>query len=104
MAPRQRLRHIFNPYNIIDLVAILPTLSEMILPLFGLSFNIAFIRTLRVIRVFRIFRFLRFVADGDFFFGRINVSILRIMRLGLTILMIFFVSSGLFFPCGKPDQ
>jgi voltage-gated potassium channel len=99
---RQRLRHIFNPYNIIDLVAILPTLSEMILPLFGLSFNIAFIRTLRVIRVFRIFRFLRFVADGDFFFGRINLSILRIMRLGLTILMIFFVSSGLFFHVESP--
>lgn len=99
---RQRLRHVVNPYNVIDLVAILPTLSEMILPLFGLSFNIAFIRTLRVVRVFRIFRFLRFVADGDFFFGKINLSILRITRLGLIILMIFFVSSGLFFHVESP--
>ena len=99
---RQRLRHVINPFNVIDLVAILPTLSEMILPLFGLSFDIAFIRTLRAIRVFRIFRFLRFVADGDFFFGKINVSILRITRLGLTILIIFFVSSGLFFDVESP--
>lgn len=93
----KRLKHIFNIYSIIDLIAILPGLSEMILPIFGLSMDIAFVHTLRAFRVFRIFRFLRFTADPIFFFGKIRMSALRIMRLILTILIIFFISSGLFY-------
>jgi len=52
---------------------------------------------LRAVRVFRIFRFLRFTADADFFFGSITTPLLRALRLILTILMIFFISSGLFY-------
>ena len=99
---RNRLKHVFDVYNLIDLVAILPTLSELILPAFGLAFNMSFFYTLRAFRVFRIFRFLRFTADGDFFFGQIPTSALRLLRLVLTILIIFFVSSGLFFHVENP--
>jgi voltage-gated potassium channel len=47
--------------------------------------------------VFRIFRFLRFTADPDFFFGNLTWQVLKVVRLFLTIFMIFFISSGLFF-------
>jgi voltage-gated potassium channel len=50
-----------------------------------------------MIRVLRIFRFLRFTADPYFFFGTITLRFLNLIKLILTILMIFFISSGLFF-------
>ncbi len=94
---KSRLRQLIDVYGIVDFIAILPTLSLLILPLFGLTPNFGFIKVIRVIRVFRIFRFLRFAADPHFFFGRITMRLLNLIRLFLTILMIFFISSGLFF-------
>jgi len=69
----------------------------LIMPLFGITLNIGFIKIIRCLRVFRIFRFLRFTADPDFFFGSITMQLLKEIRLFLTIFMIFFISSGLFF-------
>lgn len=94
---RNRLKHIINIYSIIDLLAILPTLMLFIFPV-----NMGFIKLIRVFRVFRIFRFLRFTVDTDFFFGSITMSLLKIFRLILTILIIFFVSSGLFWYIESP--
>jgi len=96
-AARSRLKQLVDIYSIIDLVAILPTLSVIILPLFGITLNIGFIRFIRAFRPFRIFRFLRFAADPDFFFGSVPMQFLKVTRLFLTILIIFFISSGLFF-------
>ena len=96
-AAKNRLRQLFDIYSIVDLVAIVPTISLLVLPLFGVSPNLGFIKAIRGIRVFRIFRFLRFTADSQFFFGSITHRFLNIIRLILTILMIFFISSGLFF-------
>jgi voltage-gated potassium channel len=94
---KRRLRQLLDIYSIIDLIAILPTLSLLILPLFGITLDIGFVKLIRIFRVFRIFRFLRFTADPDFFFGSIPVQVLKVVRLFLTIFMIFFISSGLFF-------
>ncbi|MBC8433865.1 MAG: ion transporter [Desulfobacterales bacterium] len=96
-ASQNRLRQLGDVYSIIDLIAILPTLSVIFLPLIGITLDIGFIRFIRAFRTFRIFRFLRFAADGDFFFGSITPQLLKVTRLFLTILMIFFISSGLFF-------
>lgn len=96
-AATERKRQIFDIYSIIDLLAILPTLSLLILPLFGVSLDIGFMRMLRGFRIFRIFRFLRFTADPDFFFGSITWQLLKVIRLVFTIIMIFFISAGLFF-------
>lgn len=95
-APR-RLRQLCDIYSVIDLIAILPSIAMMALPALGLSANIGFIRMLRIFRVFRIFRFLRFTADPDFFFGRISWPLLNVIRLVFTIIMIFFISAGLFY-------
>ena len=92
-----RLRQITNIYSIIDLIAILPTLSILILPAFGFTPNIGLLRIIRGFRVFRIFRFLRFTADADFFFGTFTQSFLTVLRLIITIFMIFFISAGLFY-------
>ncbi|MFC1516469.1 ion transporter [Thermodesulfobacteriota bacterium] len=96
-AAEDRLRQLVDVYSIIDLVAILPTLSMIFLPMFGITLDIGFIRFIRAFRTLRIFRFLRFTADEDFFFGSITPQLLKVTRLFLTILMIFFISSGLFF-------
>lgn len=96
-AAKSRLKQLVDIYSIIDLIAILPTISMLVLPHFDIIFNIGFIKLIRSFRIFRIFRFLRFTADPDFFFGSITVQLLKVIRLFLTILMIFFISSGLFF-------
>ena len=94
---KSRFKQLVDIYSIIDLVAILPTLSLLILPLFGIALNFNFVKLIRVLRVFRIFRFLRFTADPDFFFGSLTLHVLEVVKLFLTIFMIFFISSGLFF-------
>jgi len=88
---RNRVKHIFNIFSLIDLAAILP-IFFIFFPT-AAPLKIGFIR---VIRILRIFRFLRFTADPIFFFGTISPRILKIVRLLFTILIIFFVSSGLF--------
>jgi voltage-gated potassium channel len=96
-AARSRLRQLIDVYSIIDLVAILPTLSLLIFPVFGVTLDLRFIKGIRIFRVARVFRFLRFTADPDFFFGSITTPLLKAVRLFMTIFIIFFVSSGLFF-------
>ena len=94
---KNRLKQLIDVYSIVDLIAIIPTLSLLVLPLFGIALNIGFLRVIRMIRVLRIFRFLRFTADPNFFFGTITLRLLNLIKLFLTIFMIFFISSGLFF-------
>lgn len=94
---KNRLKQLVDVYSIIDLIAILPTLALLVLPAFGITLDLGFVKLIRIFRVFRIFRFLRFTADPDFFFGSITMQLLKVVRLVLTIFMIFFISSGLFF-------
>lgn len=96
-AAKSRLKQLVDIYSIIDLIAILPTISMLVFPHFDITINIGFIKLIRSLRIFRIFRFLRFTADPDFFFGSITMQLLKVIRLFLTILIIFFISSGLFF-------
>ncbi len=96
-AAKSRLRQVVDIYSMIDLIAILPTLAMLIFPFFGIVPNFGILKIIRGFRVFRIFRFLRFTADTDFFFGSISVHMLKVIRLLFTIMMIFFISSGLFY-------
>lgn len=81
-----------SPYALIDLLAILPTFAVLLLPS-PLAANIGFLRVLRVVRILRFFRF---TQDEEFFFGTVSAQTLRVMKLLLTVLSIFFVSAGLF--------
>ena len=92
-----RWRQLIDIYSIIDLLAILPVLILLIANGFGATVGIGFVKIIRSFRVFRIFRFLRFTTNPDFFFGNISVHFLNVLRLLLTILIIFFISSGLFY-------
>ncbi len=96
-AAPKRWKQVRDIYSIIDLIAILPTLPLLVLPLFGIELDLGFIQMIRGFRVFRIFRFLRFTADPEFFFGRITTQLLKVVRLVFTIIMIFFISAGLFY-------
>lgn len=88
-----RVGEFFNGYTLVDLLSILPTLVVFLLP-GGVVVNIGFLRALRVVRVLR---FYRFTKERGFFFGTVSRGTLRVMKLLLTVLTIFFVSAGLFY-------
>ncbi|MCP5049170.1 MAG: ion transporter [bacterium] len=88
---RNRLKYLFDIYSIFDVIAILPVLIGLFTP--DTAVSLGFIR---IIRVLRVFRFLRFTADPVFFFGTISTHLLKVIRLLFTIMLIFFISSGLF--------
>jgi len=97
-----RREYIRDPYSIIDLLAIAPTLIVLALPVAGTWIDVRFIQIIRVLSVFRIFRFLRFMSSGHRLFGLITLGMLNVVRLVVTILIIFFVSSGLFYFAESP--
>ncbi|WP_439027147.1 ion transporter [Haloarchaeobius sp. DT45] len=90
-----RLEEATDFYTVVDLLAILPTISLLLSP--GLSLFALDISFLRVLRVVRFMRFYRFTQDEEFFFGSISAHELRVLKLLLTVLTIFFVSAGLFY-------
>ncbi len=95
-APR-RWKHFRDAYSVIDLVAIMPTLILMALPSSFVVYDIKFVQILRVLTVFRIFRFLRFISRDHMLFGTISLGMINVARLILTIIIFFFVYSGLFY-------
>jgi voltage-gated potassium channel len=90
----QRVAEILNSYTMVDLLAIVPTFAVLVFPLSAVALNVGFLRVLRVVRVLR---FYRFTKDAEFFFGTVSDNTLRAVKLLLTVLVIFFVSAGLFF-------
>lgn len=99
---RNRWRQMRDIYSILDLVAILPTLILVLYSAGGVEANLGGLGVVRGLRIFRILRFFRFTADPDFFFGRITHQLLRVLQLFLTIVIIFFVSSILFYEVEHP--
>jgi voltage-gated potassium channel len=95
-----RLDEVTNGYTIADLLSILPTFAVLLLPapLAG-AIGLGFLRALRAVRFLRFYRFTR---DEEFFFGTVTVETLRVLRLSLTILTIFFVTGGLFYEVEAP--
>ncbi|MBC9986978.1 MULTISPECIES: ion transporter [Haloferax] len=91
---RDRTAELLNVYSFVDLLAILPTLAVLVLPVSSVAANIGFLRAIRVVRVLRFYRFTR---DEEFFFGTVSVGTLRVMKLLLTVLTIFFVAAGMFY-------
>jgi voltage-gated potassium channel len=62
---RDRLSEVTNPYTVVDLLSVLPTVLVVLYPVPAVVVNVGFLRVLRVIRVLRFYRFTR---DEDFFF------------------------------------
>jgi len=91
---RDRTAELFDPYTVVDLLAILPTMALLVLPASGVVADVGF---LRVVRVVRVLRFYRFTREREFFFGTVSLGTLRAMKLLLTVLTVFFVAAGLFF-------
>jgi voltage-gated potassium channel len=89
-----RVAEATNSYTIVDLLAVVPTLVVLVAPVPALALQIGFLRVLRVVRVLR---FYRFTQDAEFFFGTVSDNALRALKLFLTVLVLFFVSAGLFY-------
>lgn len=83
-----------DPYTMVDLLSVLPTFALLLVPTAGIVEGVAFFRVLRVIRVLRFFRFTR---DEEFFFGTVSGETLRAGKLFLTVLVIFFLTAGMFY-------
>jgi len=101
-AARNRFKQVRDIYSVIDLITILPTLALIFFSAGGVQADIGAVGVIRGLRIFRILRFFRFTADPDFFFGRVTHQLLRVLRLFLTIAIIFFVSSILFYEVEHP--
>ena len=97
-----RGKHLKDAYSMIDLAAILPTLILLALPASFFVYDIRFIQILRVLAVFRIFRFLRFVSKSHMLFGTISQGKINIARLVFSIIIFFFVYSGIFYFVESP--
>ena len=97
-----RGKHLKDAYSMIDLAAILPTLIIMVLPASFFVYDIRFIQILRVLTVFRIFRFLRFVSKSHMLFGTISQGKINIAQLVFSIIIFFFVYSGIFYFVESP--
>lgn len=91
---QNRLAEFLNGYTIVDFIAILPTFLVLLFPLSAIGMSVSF---LRVIRVIRVLRFYRFTQDAEFFFGTISDNTLRAVKLLLTVLVLFFISAGMFY-------
>jgi voltage-gated potassium channel len=91
---QNRTAEFLDPYTLVDLAAILPTFVILGLPTGSVAADIGFLRVLRVVRFLR---FYRFTKDAEFFFGTVSDNALRALELLLTVLVIFFVSAGLFY-------
>lgn len=90
-----RLAEVRNPYTVIDLLAVIPTVvGALSAELFAVATGVGSLQLLRVVRVLRFFRFTR---DEEFFFGTVSRESLRKITLLLTIISIFFVAAGLFY-------
>lgn len=86
-----RLRFFFNPYSLIDLIAILPFL-----------FTALDIRFIRIFRWFRILRLIRFF-EGKTVFGYVTRQDSAIFaRILFTVVTIIFVYSGLIYQVEHP--
>jgi len=97
---RSTVQEFFDPYTMVDLLSILPTLVVLVLPgATVVALDIGFLRAVRIIRVLRFFRFTR---DEQFFFGSVSAGALRATRLLLTVLSLFFVSAALFYNFEHP--
>lgn len=90
-ASKDRIKFLFSPYTIIDVVSILPTLIGWFAPVDTLRF----LTLLRVLRIFRVLRFLRFLETDEFFFGSVADYTLRLFRLFTSIGILFFITAGL---------
>ncbi|MEF8843168.1 MAG: ion transporter [Haloarculaceae archaeon] len=88
---RDRTAELFDPYSVVDFLAVLPSLALLVLPDTAVAANVGFLRAVRVVRFFR------FTREREFFFGSVSVGTLRAMKLLLTVLTIFFVAAGLFY-------
>lgn len=89
-----RVAEFFDPYAMVDLVSILPTLVVVAFPSVATA---AFFGILRLGRVVRVLRFFRFTKDEEFFFGTVSLGTLRAMKLLLSVLTIFFLYAGFFY-------
>ena len=86
---QKKVKHFFNIYSLIDLVAILPVAVNFI--------NLSFFRIFRIMRLFRMLRILRFqriFKSKDTMFGKLSDTNLVVIRIIITIFTIIFVSSG----------
>ena len=88
-----RVGELTNPYTVIDLLSVLPTLSVLLLP-GPVTFELGFLRVARIVRVLR---FYRFTQDEEFFFGTVEAQTLRAGELVLTIFVLLFATAGLFY-------
>ena len=80
---QRKLSFVFSFYGIVDMLSILPIFFEVHTAGF-----------LRLLRVLRILRFTRFLDNENFFFGRLTILQLQVVRTIFTLVTIIFIWAG----------
>jgi len=90
-----KIKHFFNPYSIVDLLAIVP-----------IFFAHESYQVLRIFRALRILRLMRFLKGKQFLFKKFETTHIIIIRIIFIIFSIIFVSAGMIFYAehGKPGS
>lgn len=82
----RKIRYVFSLYSFFDILSILPIMINV--------YNLGFFR---ILRVFRILRFQKYLLNEYFFFGKIKLYQLHILRIIFIIITIVFISAGLIY-------
>ena len=90
-AAEQKIKYLFNPFSVIDFVAILPYILGI--------FNVSFIR---ILRWFRILRLIRFIEFKIYVFPIETEDGIILARIIFTLIAIIFVFSGLIYQVESP--
>lgn len=85
MVVRHPWRYVFSFFGLVDIMAIMPTFLELLLPSVG---SLLIIRVFRLLRVFRIFKLGRYIGEGEALMRAIIAS-----RYKISVFLGFVVAS-----------
>lgn len=91
---RGRLKFLFNPMNIIDLVAFMPFFLEII---FVWMVNVTFLKAFRILRVFRTFKLIRHFSSVKYIMRWLNLYREEYELSATLVIIILLISSILMY-------
>ncbi|WP_019601882.1 ion transporter [Teredinibacter turnerae] len=97
----QRRRYIFSFYGVVDLLSILPSFLELLMP--GANF-LLIVRLLRVLRIFRILKLVRYLTDANILVRAVVYSRHKIFVFFMSVLVLSVIFGSLMYLVEGPTN
>lgn len=97
----QRRRYIFSFYGIVDLLSILPSFLELLVP--GANY-LLIVRLLRVLRIFRILKLVRYLTDANILVRAVVFSRRKIFVFFMSVLVLSTIFGSLMYVVEGPQH